>query len=189
MDNHQSKYFQTASLMDEALIVLLEKKEYQCITVKDICDKAGVNRSTFYLHYQNIDDLLTETLESYQKALSLEYKEEQFKFTESKESFYLFTPDYVKPYLEFLKKNQKLYVLAIDNPKLFKCDIQFRTLYAKLFSPIMSRFQIPEKEKKYVIAFFITGIHAMINEWLKGGCEESVDFMADMIYKYVRRDN
>ena len=31
------------------------------ITVKEICEKAGVNRSTFYLHYENTTDLLQET--------------------------------------------------------------------------------------------------------------------------------
>ena len=48
--------------MDEALILLLDKKEYTFITVKEIWEKAGVNRSTFYLHYETIDDLLSETI-------------------------------------------------------------------------------------------------------------------------------
>lgn len=36
--------------MDEALLLLLERKEFDSITVREICLKAGVNRSTFYLH-------------------------------------------------------------------------------------------------------------------------------------------
>ena len=47
LNKSESKYYNTASLMDEALILLLEKKEYSFITVKEICEKAGVNRSTF----------------------------------------------------------------------------------------------------------------------------------------------
>ena len=62
MDKFQSKYFNTAILMDEALLLLLEKKDYQYITVKEICQKAGVNRSTFYLHYETMDDLLKEAI-------------------------------------------------------------------------------------------------------------------------------
>ena len=49
--------------MDEAFILLLDKKDYEYITVKEICAKAGVNRSTFYLHYETINDLLEESLE------------------------------------------------------------------------------------------------------------------------------
>ena len=40
--------------MDEAL---LEKKEFAYITIRELCAAAGVNRSTFYLHYQDIYDL------------------------------------------------------------------------------------------------------------------------------------
>ena len=47
--------------MDEALIALLEVKEFEFITVGEICRKAGVNRSTFYLHYDTIADLMSET--------------------------------------------------------------------------------------------------------------------------------
>ena len=63
MNKSESKYFNTARLMDEALLILLEKKDIEEITVKEICEKAGVNRSTFYLHYDTIDDLFQETIE------------------------------------------------------------------------------------------------------------------------------
>ena len=63
MNKSESKYFNTALRLDEALIALLEKKDLQYITVKEICHQAGVNRSTFYLHYETIADLLDETLE------------------------------------------------------------------------------------------------------------------------------
>lgn len=62
MNKSESKYYNTAVLMDQALLALLEKKDYDFITVKEICEKAGVNRSTFYLHYESIGDLLEESL-------------------------------------------------------------------------------------------------------------------------------
>lgn len=49
MNKNETKYLNTARLMNEALLILLEKKNYEFITVKEICKKAGVNRSTFYL--------------------------------------------------------------------------------------------------------------------------------------------
>ncbi len=58
----ENKYFNTAILMDEALISLLEIKAYEFISIKEVCEKAGVNRSTFYLHYENMSDLLAETI-------------------------------------------------------------------------------------------------------------------------------
>ena len=61
MNKSESKYFNTALRMDEALLALLEEKDLEYITVKELCHRAGVNRSTFYLHYETIDDLVNET--------------------------------------------------------------------------------------------------------------------------------
>ncbi len=62
MDKSESKYFHTAERMDEALLSLLLEKDFEYITVKDVCARAGVNRSTFYLHYENTADLLAEAV-------------------------------------------------------------------------------------------------------------------------------
>ena len=63
MNKQESRYSYTASLMDEALLRLLEQKDYDRITVKELCQKAGVNRTTFYLHYGSMNELLEETVE------------------------------------------------------------------------------------------------------------------------------
>ena len=62
MNKSESKYFATAARMDEAFLALLDKKNFAYITVKEICEAAGVNRSTFYLHYETMADLLSESV-------------------------------------------------------------------------------------------------------------------------------
>ncbi len=62
MNKTKSKYYNTACLIDKALLLLLEEKNFDYITVKEVCLKAGVNRSTFYLHYESMNDLLDESL-------------------------------------------------------------------------------------------------------------------------------
>ena len=47
MNKNESKYFNTAIRMDEALITLLEKKDFEYITIKEICDTAGVTVPPF----------------------------------------------------------------------------------------------------------------------------------------------
>lgn len=79
--------------MDEALICLLNEKDYEYITIKEICKKAGVNRSMFYFHYESIDDLLEETLGFINKK-SFDYFEDTSDFITSidlfsKENLYL----------------------------------------------------------------------------------------------------
>lgn len=65
MNKSESKYFNTAIKMDEAFISLLQKKDFDYITIKEICSCAGVNRSTFYLHYETTRDLLTEAFDAF----------------------------------------------------------------------------------------------------------------------------
>ena len=48
MNKSESKYFNTAVRMDEALLELLEKKDFAYITVKEICEKAG-SESFYFL--------------------------------------------------------------------------------------------------------------------------------------------
>jgi len=49
----------TRKYLREALIELVLEKGYQNISVKDLADRACINRSTFYLHYQDKEELLT----------------------------------------------------------------------------------------------------------------------------------
>ena len=100
MNKQKETYSSTAFLMDEALICLLNEKDYEYITVKEICKKAGVNRSTFYLHYESMDDLLEETLEYVNKKF-LDYFEDTSDFItninmSSKENLYLINDKYYK---------------------------------------------------------------------------------------------
>lgn len=44
--------------IEEALLLLLEKKEYKAITISEICQKAGVTRMSFYRNFEGKDDIL-----------------------------------------------------------------------------------------------------------------------------------
>ena len=104
MNKNESKYFNTAIKMDEALISLLEKKDFEYITIKEICARAGVNRSTFYLHYENTSDLLKETtryiLDKHFAYYSVDTKgiEERFENCELCDLVFV-TSEYLVPYL------------------------------------------------------------------------------------------
>ena len=76
---HRSRKSIASSLMVEALLLLLEKEEYDFISVKDICEKAGVNRSTFYSYYNTKDDLLVETMKLISKRLLSNFDDDTIK--------------------------------------------------------------------------------------------------------------
>lgn len=106
MNKTESKYFSTAARMDEAFLALLEKKDLPYITVKEICQQAGVNRSTFYLHYETIGDLLAESVQ-YMTERFLDHmrqRTEPFAASDTPLSAgraYFITPEYLEPYLSY----------------------------------------------------------------------------------------
>ena len=53
----------TARAIRETFIGLLDEKPLASITVKDIVTKCGINRNTFYYHYDNIPSLLEDIVE------------------------------------------------------------------------------------------------------------------------------
>lgn len=188
LNKSESKYYNTACLMNEALIFLLDKKEYAFITVKEICEKAGVNRSTFYLHYETMDDLLSETIEYIGKEISKHYKSKtvidtKYIATCPLEDLILITPKYLLPYLEFIKERKKVFKTAYTQPNVLKTQEITYHLYQNFFEPILIRFNVPKNERKYRITFALKGVGAIIMEWVKNDCKESVEEMTEIIVK------
>jgi len=60
----------TTKTLHHALISLILKKNYEAITIQEICDAANVGRSTFYAHYTSKDDLHRRGIENLRKVLA-----------------------------------------------------------------------------------------------------------------------
>jgi len=186
MNKNESKYFNTAIKMDEALLSLLEKKDFAYITIKEICEVAGVNRSTFYLHYENTSDLLKETtqyiLDKHFAYYDIDKKEvvRRLEGCERKELIFI-THEYLTPYLTFIKENRRIFKLAIKQFQVMNMDEVYGRMFKYIFEPILARFRVPEKERPYVIKFYLTGVFAIVMEWLDGNCKEDIDFVIKVI--------
>ena len=191
MNKSESKYFNTALRMDEALMALLEKKDLEFITVKEICHQAGVNRSTFYLHYESIAELLDETMEMInQRFLSYFPREEEavlgdLEHRELNDLVFV-TQEYLLPYLRFIQDNKKVYRAAFRNPSSMQANARYGVLKQRILDPILERFEIPAARRPYYIAYYVEGIAAIVKEWLRHDCGDSVEMIAAIIESCVR---
>lgn len=191
MNKSESKYYNTALLMNQALIEILNKKDYEFITIKEICKKAGVNRSTFYLHYDNIDDLLCECLENTNKKFLSYFADKNKDFASKikdneKNELILVTPEYLLPYLNYIKDNKVVYQVSAKHPIIMQSIKKYNFLQEKILYPIYSRFNIQENLKKFFSAYYINGIYAIINEWIKEGCKDDINLVMSAIIQCVR---
>lgn len=190
MNKSESKYFNTAVRMDEALMSLLEKKDFEYITIKEICSAAGVNRSTFYLHYENTSELLDESISLIQEKFSSYFDVKAHSLIKKledcpKDDLIFITPDFLMPYLNFIKDHKRLYEASIKNPSNFKSTDTYNKMFRHIFSPILERFSVPEGEKNYIMAFYLNGIASIVSEWLKDDCKKPIDDISDMIIRCV----
>lgn len=176
MNPKNSKYFQTAEDFDQALLALLAKKDFEYITVKELCKKTGVNRSTFYLHYQNMNDVLDETL----SLLSHRFLS-SFEKTDKPQELVLTTQKYLIPYLNFVKENKTAYQLAFEKPEVFHAVKKFNEMNREIFLPIMEKVNAPEERKPYLFEFYFKGVLSIIGLWVKRGCKEEIEIISSLI--------
>ena len=192
MNKSESRYFSTAVKMDRAFLELLDKKDLPFITVKEICEKAGVNRSTFYLHYENIGDLLTESAEQMINDFLSHIKTDSGEFitklnTCPIEELYLITPQYLTPYLTYIRDNRRLFGTVLENAETLRLNESYEKMMRHIIMPIFERFGVPERDRGYIMAFYIHGIMALIGEWLRHDCSDSIEYVSGMIQGLVKK--
>lgn len=192
VNQSESKYFNTARKMDEAFLKILEKKDFAYITVKEICEKAGVNRSTFYLHYETIGDLLCESIQylhqHFQDYMNMKREEIVAKLRECElEELYLITPDYLMPYLSYIKEQKRLFKTVVENSMVLQLEDTYDRMFYHVFTPILERFQVPKEDRKYMMAYYIHGLMAIIAEWLKQDCVDTIEHIIDIIMGLVMK--
>ena len=191
MNKSESKYFNTALRLDEALIALLEEKDLEYITVKEICRQAGVNRSTFYLHYETIADLVEEALEMINRRFLSYFPQQEDSVvgdlgSRDREELVLVTREYLLPYLRFIRDNKRVYRAAFRNPGGMRTEARYEGLKQYILHPILARFAIPEAHQPYYIAYYVEGIMAIVKEWLRKDCSDEVETVARIIEACVR---
>lgn len=192
MNKSESKYFATAAKMDEAFLALLEKKDFAYITVKEICATAGVNRSTFYLHYETIGDLLAESMEHMNRQF-LDYMAHDSEAFMAKlhtcpmEELYLLTPEYLTPYLNYIKEHRRLFRTATENAAVLGLNSSYNRMFRHVFTPILERHGVPQQDRAYLMAFYIQGLMAILTEWLKGDCADSIEHILAIIRRCIMR--
>lgn len=188
MNKSESKYFNTAVKMDKAFLELLGKKDFEYITVKEICEAAGVNRSTFYLHYETVGDLLSESIdyifERFNGYFNMDTYLEVSKLKDCTiDELNLITPKYLTPYLNFIKENKRLYKTAIENKDILHLNDTYDRMFQHIFTPILERYGVADKDRKYIMNFFIHGLMAIITQWLMQECDDSIDYIISIIQK------
>ena len=159
----------TCELLRQALISLAAEKNFASLTVQDVTDLAGLNRTTFYLHYRGLHELLEDCARTLFEQMHIEIYAN--KVSRDSRNPTTLTP-FVESVFRHLEKHERFYLamLGRQSDPLFRGLFQ-ELLFELIFEPIALRtqddFTDPQLEMK--IRFFNAGFTGVASWWLEKG--------------------
>ena len=160
----------TKRAIRNAFAALLAEKEIDEITVKDIADRADINRKTFYNHYRGVYQVMDEIENSIVKDFDL-------MLIETRAQIDLRNPG---PIYEKLKQLLQTDIEFYGN---LLCMSSNNSLREKLFfvlkehalatmQPVLS---LPQQELDIAIHFILSGLISVFQHWFQSGQPLSLD--------------
>lgn len=167
----------TKKMVKNSLLELLERHKSYDISVKELCDNAGINRSTFYRHYDNIADVLDEI---YKDIITIIY-EANVSSTKNPDN----ALNYIHKAVSFFDEHHEYDSLILSND----ISISFLTKQAEdIINPIISNLGIKnDTETHYLVKYLLSGTNGIIREWIQKGRSDSAREISQIIYKLAIR--
>jgi AcrR family transcriptional regulator len=165
----------TKSWIFDAVMLLMDEKPYNKITVSDITEKAGIARQTFYYTYNDKDDVIFEYL---MKTFNTELLSIEAAKENDKQDNIVFIFDY-----QYMVKNQKILkkILSVDEieSRIFR-DLQ------KYPMSLIEHYRKKLSAEEYLIGRYklcyqITGLLSLIFDWFINGMPMPVEKFISMI--------
>lgn len=168
------KVINTKRKLSRSLISLLTSKSITEIDVSELCEKAGINRTTFYKHYASLYHLLDELILQFFKKI-----ETLFLSLSSGEN----TTSKVVYLLKYLKQNREFVTIIMNNNSFSSISerlIQLNFICNLINSNIQYRKNAYVSEEYYV-DFIISGWIAAIRRWVNENCDLDVNTLARLL--------
>lgn len=158
-----SKFTKKAIL--ESFIKMLNEKPMDKITVKDIIEDCGINRSTFYYHFENVYDCLVCVL-----------NEEAARLTE-KHLEYSEWLDGIIEAMSFAMENRRAIFHIYKSVNRDELENYFYTIFDTVLNKIVEQnintfvdgLNVTKKEIELIVNLYKYGITGHVFKWLKDG--------------------
>lgn len=179
MNKKNNRQFQNSDVqMKWAMLELMNTIPFEKITVRLICERAKVNRSTFYAHYVNIDDMIVQMETNLQRKLMENYQVPEGIAPFSTESFIIF--------LKFIREHRDFYRVALKTRREFPLKQGFEPLWEQVIRPLCLRAGISsESEMMFYFVGFQAGFTMILKRWVEQDCVESEERIAQIIQNSI----
>ena len=163
----------TKLLLKTALMELMQEKPFEQITIKELCEQADLNRTTFYLHYNDQKDVLAE--------IEKETMEKTVAFMENV-SPDADSIDQIESFLSYVKENALVFrtLMLRSDSRPFRQEFIVYTL--ERIRGNLPYYGDPAHER-YVLTFLMEGSNHIIMEWMRQDFDLPAREVAQLIYR------
>ena len=173
----------TKKLLTQALTQLLQEKQINEITVKELTDLADMNRGTFYLYYKDMFDMLEKIEDGMFEALDAIVSLHEHDDVSQQ------TKPILLDLFRFIQDNQEMCRVLLsphgDMNFLHRLNEVVREKCLKAWPNI--RKEKGEADFDYHYSFVVFGCAGIIRAWVNRNCPESAEKMAEMAYGMILR--
>jgi AcrR family transcriptional regulator len=185
MDDHKSdrRVRKTKKQLRLALTSLMMEKTVSEITVREIADLADVNRGTFYAHYKDVSDLLSQVEENVFVRLG------ELQVAGDAQDWDAETFRYLEDILTLCRDNADVYraLICRNNDMAFQQRLT-ETLKNQYLRGFLARFcTAGETARDYYCSFIVAGMLSITKDWMNSGLRESPAEMARLGRDFILR--
>lgn len=170
----------TKKALRESFFELLERKTINQITVTELTNNADVNRSTFYLYYNDVFDMMEKIQDEIYEVFLESVVKSTSEFSDSEDVF-----RYCVKFLEFCKENYSICNFVVRND----CNNQLAERIRKAVCEVVpnsAKYFDSRDPRYYLTTFALSGMLNVIIEWMNDGMKIPSEDMAKFLgYTYV----
>ena len=162
------RVIKTRRQLKKGLAALMKEKSVNQITVKELVEEVDINRSTFYLHFKDIQDLLREIEENMEAQIKRAI--EEHPIVSGNENAFYFIEDMFRVLDEEREISKALIGPNGDMGFIHRIE---RIIKENSRGTLEKMFPGKKEDLKYFYAFCLSGCLGLVKVWLNEGEEKS----------------
>lgn len=188
MNRYEKKYHNTEKKLIAALVSTLEKKDFDKISISDICREAGVSRTTFYGHCSNTAELLANAgrykLHEFNNMMKAVGRMNLDTIIEDGLIDELNKDEIMLPFLYSIETNRKLFMSCLKSHEGQKAlSAAIKNVF---FIPFLKNTDVAsDEDADYLASYFISGTLTIIYIWIKNGCVRDKKEICELIRRCI----
>ena len=174
------RVIKTRRQLKKGLAALMKEKSVNQITVKELVEEVDIHRSTFYLHFKDIQDLLREIEENMEAQIKRAI--EEHPIVSGNENAFYFIEDMFRVLDEEREISKALIGPNGDMGFIHRIE---RIIKENSRGTLEKMFPGKKEDLKYFYAFCLSGCLGLVKVWLNEGEEKSPEEMAQMTFNMI----